>query len=143
MDGIDSYFVREDLDDGTDRIVWVAKECPLADQCSKSAWHRANVWSFLGEAECKQKAWDHLAKSALHPGMDQDEAEMLDVEIEEQINSWEDREAYRKQLTKHWEANENASGPKPSTWKKGGKDKKGRAANVVKPMNTRRISGRG
>ena len=45
-------------------IYWCTK-CPLEEECSQSAWKRAQVWGYTRE-EAVKRCVDHLTKSGLH-----------------------------------------------------------------------------
>ena len=58
--------VKEELDTGEDRLLWVCLGYPLKDECSAASWSRASVWSYTGLEEVRERLKKHLLASSPH-----------------------------------------------------------------------------
>jgi hypothetical protein len=68
MSGVDSpdWYVSEQNDDSQPRKYWKARDCPLKESCSKTAWGRAACYSFVSQQRVIEKVENHLSTSGKH-----------------------------------------------------------------------------
>jgi hypothetical protein len=112
----DSAWVKRENDNGEDRVLWTAKECPLMEECSAAAWKRAGCWSYTSQCRCRQKVRAHLLASGKHNVNGADAQRLADlVECEEARETYEDRETYRAQQEIEDEKKKEADEAKAAT----------------------------
>ena len=127
-------------DDEQDRSVWMCQACPLKEECSDGAWKRANCWSYISEGHVCLYIKHHLLESGKHhlvgcttSSPDQEAAAMAgDAIIKESVETFADREAYRKSVEKQRSA--RVVSPPP----RGTKRPRDREPCTLRPRSQRR-----
>jgi len=66
---------------------WYCQACPVQEQCSDASFKRASVWGW-DEAECRQRLYEHLVKSAKRQELDESDARTLSEEAEVMLAEW-------------------------------------------------------
>ena len=64
---------------------YYVEECPFKAECSKKAWKKANVYSRVGAAECREALYQHLSKCSLHWNDRRTEKELKDIVNDTQV----------------------------------------------------------
>ena len=91
---------EEEDEEGLTFIKWKASSCPIGG-CSASSWANAQCWSYQGEAQVRQYVARHCAFSMCdkHNVATAEAIAYADnVEITESIETYADRNSYRKHI---------------------------------------------
>ena len=111
----ESCVVPEGDDDGVDRVYWTVDRCPGNDdptlgKCSAASWRKASVWSYESENAVKCYLKHHLMNSGSHLAEEiTANAWAETAPIKEIVETYDEREQYRKGLDKMYSASTAAT----------------------------------
>ena len=96
--GNEDEYVSAETDDGLPRTKWECRFCPLKEECSRTAFKRAKLYSWKSEACCREYVSRHLHSSSRHKlGDDKQRCDELaqEADCKETVETFEDREENR------------------------------------------------
>ena len=98
--------------EGFARVKYVAECCPCEEECSKNSWAGAHCWSYEGPHKVRNYVCRHLKVSSRHYKPD-DEAKLLAqyVNIREDVETFNEREEYRRAIAAAASQKRSRSGP--------------------------------